>query len=134
MKRTIWNDSYRLLNLIFAGIILALFVYSIYYGGDRTHPVPSFYNLLTGENSISTGLTRSFSAIVRLNFNDAREYNPHGIRIFLFFLIQLLLRTTGIVLANHAKRSMIILIDITVSAILFMVLFWPFIMNLFEEL
>ena len=76
-------------GVIFAGIL----VYSAVYSPDRgNHPLPSAYRLVTGEKTISTGLSRSFSALVRLRFDDAREFNPYGPRIFLFFATELLLR------------------------------------------
>jgi hypothetical protein len=94
-----------------------------------SYPIPSGSQVVTGTDSPSTGLSRSFSAIVRFNFTEARSYNPYGIRIFLFFLIQLFMRAAGIVLAGKViQRCRIIIIsDIMLSIILFFICFWPFI-------
>jgi len=120
------NDSYRLINLIFAGIILAIFAYSLFYGGEKTHPIPSAMDFLTGQASVSTGLSRSFSAIVRFDFSAARAYNPYGLRIFMFFLIQMVMRISGFMIAGHLKRNRIINLDIVISIAMFIVFFWPF--------
>ena len=65
---------YAVINWIFVIIIAGIFVYSAVYDPDTAnHPIPSGYQLLTGENTISTGLSRSFSALVRLRFADATK-------------------------------------------------------------
>lgn len=133
MKKKIWNDSYKLINIIFAGIILAVFAYSLYYGGERIHPVPSASELLTGETSISTGLSRSFSAIIRFDFEKARSLNPYGIRIFLCFLVQLFMRFGGFFLGDLKNRQNIIIADILLSALIFIILFWPFLIAVFQS-
>lgn len=79
---------------------------------------------------VSTGLSRSFSAIVRFDFSKARSYNPHGLRVFSFFALQLLMRITALVIAGHSgfsKRRKLVIADITLSGILFVMLFFPFI-------
>jgi hypothetical protein len=97
------------------------------------HPIPSGSELLTGNDSISTGLSRSFSSIVRFDFTEAREYNPYGIRIFLFFLVQFFMRIGGCMLHRHPKRNMIITLDIVLSIAMFFVFFQPFIVNLIKQ-
>jgi hypothetical protein len=133
-KSRISNDSYLLINLLFAGIILAVIAYSLVFGGEKTHPVPSGSELLTGKHSFSTGLSRSFSAIVRLNFEQARAYNPYGLRIFMFFLAQLVMRVTAFFLTRYLNRPVLIITDTVLSVLLFIVLFWPFIVSLGSEL
>jgi hypothetical protein len=93
---------------------------------EREHPIPSGSELLTGKTSISTGLSRSFSAIVRFKFHEARELNPYGIRIFMFFLLQLLMRVSGFFIISKVNRKKFIRADIIVSVLLFIILFWPF--------
>jgi len=126
------NDSYRIINLIFAGIILAVFAYSLFYGGERPHPVPSGSEMLTGRDTISTGLSRSFSSIVRFDFEQARAYNPYGISIFLFFLIQFIMRVAGYMLSTNPRRQAIIRLDIIISILFFILLFRPFLKALYQ--
>lgn len=130
------NDSYLIINLVFAGIILLIIAYSLFFSaGGYRHPVPSGFYLLHEENYPSQGLSRSFSAIVRLNFEQARLYNEYGIRIFLFFFIQLILRITCSILLIKVftyKRALLVYFDVTISILLFIISFLPFIRFLFQ--
>jgi hypothetical protein len=114
---------------IFAVIIVGIIAYSYYYGQPgRDYPIHSASKIFTGADSVSTGLSRSFSAIVRLNFDSARAFNPHGTRIFLFFFIQLFMRLSGLFLMplfTPIQRSRIITADIIISIVLFVVFFLP---------
>jgi hypothetical protein len=132
VKIQLGNDSYSAVNLTLAGIILAIIVYSFVFGGIRDYPIPSGSALLTGADSISTGLSRSFSAIVRLNLDEARAFNPHGIRIFMFFLVQLLMRATALIISDHINRRMVVICDIILSVSLFILCFWPFLENFYR--
>jgi hypothetical protein len=66
---------------------------------------------------------------MRFRFHDAHRYNPNGIRVFLFFLIQIFIRVAALVLVSRLpERSLKILFyaDAAVSAALFVACFWPF--------
>jgi hypothetical protein len=52
------------------------------------HPIPSFYQEITGKPSPSSGMSRAFSELIRGNIDSARDYNPDSPLIFAFFLIQ----------------------------------------------
>jgi hypothetical protein len=131
-------NNYLIINLVFIGIIVSIIVYSFVFSAEgRQHPVPSGTQQLTGRSSPSTGLSRSFSEIVRFEFRKAREYNPYGIRIFSFFILQLLLRMTGtlLVLSTDQKNlRALIYADAVISVSLFVLCFWPFIVFLAREL
>ncbi|MFO7370394.1 MAG: hypothetical protein R6X09_09010 [Bacteroidales bacterium] len=130
MKAIILRDSYFLVNLFFLVIILAVFGYSLFFGtSGREHPLPSGSAIFTGEPSVSTGLSRSFSALMHFDMERARFYNRHGTRIFLFFLIQLAMRTGALVFCVHAEageKQYMVRMDILLSALLFVISFWPF--------
>jgi hypothetical protein len=125
------KDDYLIINLIFAGIIILIIVYSFIFSAEgRNHPVPSGSDLITGQVSASSGLSRSFSEIVRFNFSEAKRYNSYGITIFSFFALQLLLRIAAILMTLHVNRKLrqvLIFTDTVLSVLLFVVLFWPFI-------
>jgi uncharacterized membrane protein YhaH (DUF805 family) len=129
-RGTLKND-YLIINLIFIGIIILIIVYSFIFSAEgRNHPLPSGSELITGEVSASSGLSRSFSEIVRFNFREAKHYNSYGIRIFSFFAIQLLLRIAAILMTLHVnmkQRQVLILTDAVLSVLLLVVLFRPFI-------
>jgi hypothetical protein len=130
-KQFRWSN-YRLINLIFAGIILSIFTYSFVFGRGSAYPIPSGSLILTGASSTSTGLSRSFSAITHFRFAEAHAFNPNGIRIFIFFFFQLFIRLGGFFMADQTGQRMqlAVFIDIFLSVLLFLITFWPFITSL----
>lgn len=124
------KTSYLIINISFAGIIMIIMMYSGFFSPEKSnHPLPSACKLLTGEECQSTGLSRSFSALVRLNYKQAKEFNQYGPRIFGFFSIQFLLRLliSAILLRKRSLNgNRLVLIDSFVSLATFLVAFWPF--------
>ena len=128
-KGTVLSLPYPLTNLIFAGIILGIMVYSGVFSSDKNnHPIPSFYELANDKPSPSRGLSRSFSEIMRGRFDGAREYNEHGLRIFLFFFLQFFMRlaATWAFFKFVNQRRYLVMADITVTLALFTWSFWYF--------
>lgn len=120
------KHNYLILNGSFTAIILLIFLYSMIYSNEKdNHPIPSFYEQLTKRNSPTSGLSRSFSKIVRGNLKEARALNPNGILLFLFFLIQLFFRliTTFFLLKSVVRTSLLVTMDTTLSIILFLFTF-----------
>jgi len=98
------------------------------------YPILSSQQLLTGESTLSTGLSRGFSSIARFRFEEARKFNPYSIRIFSFFLLQLLMRISfiwvqGILTVRHLQK--LIIVDGVISALMFILFFWPFLEEMF---
>lgn len=122
--------AYRVVNLSIASIFFLVFIYSaIFNNANENHPIPSFHTEVTGEPSLSTGLSRSFSAIVRLQFDIAHQYNPYGLLVFLFFLEQLILRISFffLLLKKPSHYKTILILDLISLAIGLFVHFRPFI-------
>lgn len=120
---------YPKINIIFAGIILVILVYSgVFSSGKDNHPIPSFYELAKHKPSPSRGLSRSFSEIMRFRFESAAAFNSNGLRIFLFFFIQLFLRLgfTCIYLRSSISKTLLVSLDIGISVGLFLYAFWNF--------
>jgi hypothetical protein len=121
---------YLVLNRVFAGIILLIILYSVLYSLEKErYPIPSGSQFFSGNRTISTGLSHSFSAVVRFDFQAAEKYNPYGIRIFIFFAVQLLMRLAGIFLSVRIReRNLIVLFlaDAMLSISFFLYAFWPF--------
>ena len=87
------KKSYIRINLILAGIIACIMLYSgIFSPENDNHPIPCFITILTGHTCPGCGLSRSFSAMIRGQFAEAVQYNSNGPKIFLFFFIQFFLR------------------------------------------
>jgi len=122
-----WQEPYHIINLCFAGIILMIFIYSGIFSAEKNnHPIKSACEVFTGEPCASTGLSRSFSEIVRFRFDSAKSYNPHGLKVFSFFLIQFFLRflVSFLIFKNKKLQIPIIVADILLSIILYVYCFW----------
>ncbi len=130
MPRTVNTKPYFVINLVFAIIIAGVFLYAVVHHPEKSdYPVKSSYETVTGEHTISTGLSRSFSSIMRLDLSSAKSYNPYGIQIFMYFLVQLVLRLAILFLVlrqGFIHHRMLILADSFQAAALFVICFWPF--------
>jgi len=115
--------NYLSVNIILAGVIIAVFIYSgLFSASDADHPVPSFYEEITGETSPSSGMSRAFSELVRGRLDSARAFNQDSPLVFAFFLIQLVQRVvvTIMLLRTGIKQRSILLADILLSFGLFL--------------
>lgn len=128
-------QNYRIINLVFGLIFASIFLYSLVYSHtEPNHPIPSLYEKFTGETSPSTGLSRSFSALMRGDVKSANSYNPYGIQIFLFFLFQMVFRFISFSLTKRYFSLIkgIILSDLTLTIIAFLLAFKPLIFFTFK--
>jgi hypothetical protein len=118
-----------IINGIFMVVLLGILSYSAVFSAARNnYPIPGSLEILKEKKEISSGLSRSFSELIRGRIDSAREYNEHGPRIFLFFLIQFFMRPFFLFfyLRNH-QRIIWVYLDAGVSIVLFLITFWPFI-------
>lgn len=93
MKLSSSRRAYFTVNAIFAGVILFIMGYSVFYSPDTgQYPVSCIHEKLTGEPCPSCGLSHAFSLIVRGRIDEALEWNSFSLRVFLFFALQLLMR------------------------------------------
>lgn len=123
-------DSYRIINIIFAGIIGLVFIYScLFLPEDGRHIIPSFYTDITGNASPSLGLSRAFSALVRGDVALANQFNPYALTIFLFFCFQFLFRLISLKVDSFSfiNKRIWIRIDIVLLALSFLIAFYPLI-------
>lgn len=126
--------AYRITNLILAGVFSLVFIYSAVFSYEKeNHPIPSFHTAITGESTLSTGLSRSFSAIVRLEFEIAHQFNPYGLLVFLFFLEQFLIRLSLFFLIKKwpERISKFVISDIFLLIIGVLIHFKPFLLETF---
>ena len=122
-----FKEPYHIINLCFAGIIIMIFIYSGIFSAEKdNHPIKSTCEILTGQPCESTGLSRSFSELVRFKFERAKSYNKYGIKVFLFFLIQLLIRL--LVSITYYKKNLhtnlLIIFDSIIAIGLYLYCFW----------
>jgi hypothetical protein len=127
------NEPYLIINIFFAGVVLLIIAYSGFFSPDNdNYPITCLHQKLTGEPCFSCGLSHSFSLIVRGRFNEAYQWNIYGMRVFLFFASQLILRITFSLfyLRYTDTRRHLIIVDCIGSAAIFLISFWPFIVNI----
>jgi hypothetical protein len=123
------NKPYIIINIVFAGVILLVFAYSGIFSPDKNnYPVVCIHEKLTGEPCFSCGLSHSFSLIVRGRINEAYQWNIYGLRVFLFFIAQILMRIVFSVyyLRYEESRKWLIRFDIAGSVLIFAIAFYPF--------
>jgi hypothetical protein len=129
----LFNEPYLIINIVFAGVILLIFLYSGFFSPDKdSYPVTCIHEKITGEPCVSCGLSHSFSLIVRARVEEAYRWNPYGMRIFLFFALQLLMRVSFsyYFLRYPDTRKQLIIVDCIGSGIIFLVAFWPFMVSI----
>jgi hypothetical protein len=131
------NEPYLLINTILAGVIILIFVYSGFFSPvEDNYPVICIHEKLTGEPCVSCGLSHSFSLILRGKISEAYDWNIYGLRVFLFFALQLVMRIVFSIfyLKYTETRKQLVTYDIASSIILFLVCFLPFIESIFNQL
>lgn len=106
-------SNYRIINIVFSGLLFILFAYSAYYTPEGGHLIPSG---CVGDCP-SRGLSRSFSAMIRFDFNLAAQLNKTGPGLFLLFFVQFLYRIAASIFNFQSNK--LIYGDIIITAILF---------------
>lgn len=127
------KEPYLLINIILVGVILLILAYSGIFSPEKdNYPITCIHEKLTGEPCISCGLSHSFSLIVRGRFSEAYKWNAFGMRIFLFFIAQLCMRTTFLLVSLRYSESgkQLVIYDCVASGIIFLITFWPFISSI----
>lgn len=133
LKIRLRNEPYLIINIFFAGVIMLIFAYSGIFSSEKdNYPVTCIHEKLTGDPCVSCGLSNSFSLIVRGRVAEAYQWNPYGMRIFLFFAAQLVLRIAFSIyyLKYPDTRKQLIIVDCIGSGIIFFASFWPFIASI----
>ena len=109
-------------------------IYSAVFSAAKNHyPIPSALEILKEGKDISSGLSHSFSELIRGRIDSAKEFNEHGPRIFLFFLLQLLMRPVFSFFYMQYNQAVIwICLDAGMSIVFFIIAFFPFLERLAE--
>ena len=133
LKVRLRNEPYLIINLFFTVVILLIIAYSGIFSPEKNnYPVICIHEKVTGEPCFSCGLSHSFSLIVRGRIDEAYHCNLYGMRVFLFFASQLMLRVVFSIfyLRYPDTRKQLIIIDCIGSGLIFLISFWPFITNI----
>ena len=135
LKVSLRNEPYLIINIFFAGVILLIIAYSGFFSPEKdNYPLICIHEKLTGQQCLSCGLSHSFSLIVRGRIDEAYQWNLYGMRVFLFFTSQLIIRMVFslLYLKYPDTRKQLIITDCIGSGLIFLISFWPFIMNTFS--
>ncbi len=131
------KSPYIAVNVSLAGIIFMIFIYAALFSPEKNnYPVTCIHEQLTGEPCVSCGLSHSFSLTIRMRFGEAQTWNPYGLRVFMFFLIQMVMRITLPIayLKFQGLRKQLIIFDAVISSIMFFFSFYPFLKYIFRSL
>jgi hypothetical protein len=131
------KEPYITINIILAGVILLMLTYSGFFSPEKdNYPVVCIHEKLTGQPCISCGLSHSFSLVLRGRIREAKVWNPYGLRIFLFFVLEFIMRFvfSMIWIKRTDIRREVVIYDIAGSVVIFIIAFWPFIVNIFSQL
>jgi hypothetical protein len=129
------NEPYLKINIVLAGVILLIMAYSGIFSPEKdNYPVVCIHEKITGEPCVSCGISHSFSLILRGRVDEAYQWNRYGMRVFLFFAGQLILRIIFSFLYSRytTTSKQLILFDIVGSSVLFLVTFMPFLTYIFK--
>lgn len=131
------NQPYLIINIFFAGVVLLIIAYSgIFSPVKGDYPVACIHEKLTGQPCISCGLSHSFSLIVRGKLSEALTWNVYGLRVFLFFACQLIMRIafSFFYIRNSGSRTELIIMDAIGSSVIFIIAFWPYLQKIIIDL
>lgn len=129
------TEPYLIINIALAGVIILIMIYSGIFSPDKNeYPVVCIHEKITGTPCVSCGLSHSFSLILRGRIDEAYQWNQNGMRIFIFFAAQLLMRIVfSVTYLNYpGSRKQLISYDITGSSLLFLTAFMPFLIYIFK--
>ena len=120
------RKQYIFLNIFFAGFILAIFLYSVIFGGsDNSYPISCIHKELLGKTCPTCGMSRAFSEILGFHFQKAIDLQPNSIAVFSFFLTQLLIRLifAWLLFKSFVNVKLLGNIDVPSTLILFLFAF-----------
>ena len=123
------KEPYFTINIVLTGVIMLVMIYSIVFSPDKDdYPVTCIHEKLTGGPCVSCGLSHSFSLILRGRIDEAYQWNVYGMRVFLFFALQLLMRIAFSLFYFRFTdtRKQLIVMDIIGSILLFLIAFRQF--------
>ncbi len=119
---------YLVVNAILAGVILIIMGYSLFFSpAEDNYPVVCIHEKITGEKCPSCGMSHAFSLMVRGRFVEAKEWNPYSAGLFLFFVIQFVMRVVISIylLSARSGRTLTGYADALVSVALAIILLYP---------
>ena len=124
------SRSYLVINIFIAGMVVVILAYSGIFSPEKNdYPVSCIHEKISGEPCPSCGLSHSFSYLVRGDVSSAAQWNIYGIRVFTFFVLQLLMRliVSAVIFKTGRHPAWLLKADILVSVPMFIICFRQFI-------
>nr|MBU3860727.1 DUF2752 domain-containing protein [Flavobacterium sp. MC2016-06] len=109
-------------------LIIAVFLYS-YISRFLNFGLRSSCETLPLVYCKSRGLTRAFSQILQFEFKEALLLNPYSLKIFLFFLVQLILRFYINSIINFNNLKLVLRLDVGFSIVFYIFCFYNLIVR-----
>ncbi len=137
LKQRLFSEPYLSVNIALAGVLFFVFFYSAFFSPEKdNYPVVCIHEKLTGEPCAACGLSHSFSLILKGKISEAYKWNSNGLRVFIFFAGQLIMRIVFSVLyLKHPETvTQLIVYDTVASLTIFLIAFIPFIRWIFRFL
>jgi hypothetical protein len=128
LKASYKIDSYKKVNAIFMILIIAVFLYS-YISRFLNFGLRSSCETLPLVYCKSRGLTRAFSQILQFEFKEALLLNPYSLKIFSFFLVQLILRFYINSIINFNNLKLVLRLDVGFSIVFYIFCFYNLIVR-----
>jgi hypothetical protein len=125
---------YILVNAIIAGIIPAIFLFSLMFSsGQENNSTNCIHRALLGASCPVCGMPDGFSAILKGRISEAFIIQPNSIRVFVFLVLVMIMRITSILLLikTHISLKYIFTSDIILSVFLFIITFKSIIPQVF---
>jgi hypothetical protein len=136
-NKKLTDKPYYIINIVFAGVIVLMLIYSGIFSPEKNnYPVVCIHERLTGEPCFSCGLSHSFSLILRGRIEEANEWNQYGMRVFIFFISQLIFRLDFLRLSLKGPENIkqLAIYDSVASGIIFLISFWPFLASILSSI
>ncbi|NJK93621.1 MAG: DUF2752 domain-containing protein [Bacteroidales bacterium] len=128
------RKAYIAINSIFLVLIAGIFLYSYFLDHTAAH-ITCVHRQYLGIDCPSCGLSRSFSAIMHLDLTSVMKFNKYGYLVFLFFLLQAILRVLFLTISFQKPEWLKSTYkwDAFSSGLLFFFCFHPFILYTFFQ-
>jgi hypothetical protein len=125
--------TYTFLNYAIAGIIMVIFLYAVFSYPEKNKIQKCIHTELLGKKCPTCGMLDGFSAILRGHFNDANAIQPNSLKVFLFLLVQLLMRIKILMVLKKMSvpLKMMLSIDVIISLLFFILAFKNMIPQIF---
>ena len=119
--------AHVIISWVFLILIGIVFIYSYFFYPD-SHPIDCLIKSRTGKDCSSCGFSRAFSYYTHFKIEDGQKFNPLSWPVFLFVVIQFIMRLIVVLNFHFAKKNLspaLVKSDIFLSICGFLLAFLP---------